>query len=269
MQKLLDRRELIKLGALGVSGLSLAPLRGLPLSGAADGERSLRRRGEPKRVIIVGAGLAGLSAAYELTQAGHEVMVLEARMRPGGRVLTLREPFSDGLHAEAGAVFILDNNDFTMKYVSMFDLPLVPFFGRGRSVYHVRGRMIDRTGEPIEWPVDLTPEEKAIDPDGRPDWEYFARSALEEVGDLEAPDWPPPSVEEYDRMSLAELLRSRGASPGALALMRLGYLDLSGDGIESYSALMILRDRLSRLEEEGRGPSRGAWTAYPTPSPKG
>ena len=36
-------------------------------------------------------------AAYELIQAGHDVTILEAQLRPGGRVLTLREPFSDGL----------------------------------------------------------------------------------------------------------------------------------------------------------------------------
>src|SRR5438093_2873235 len=64
----------------------------------------LQRRGAPKRVVIFGAGLAGLSAAYELTQGGHEVTILEARTRPGGRVFTMREPFSDGLYAEEGAL---------------------------------------------------------------------------------------------------------------------------------------------------------------------
>ncbi len=53
--------------------------------------------GPRKRVIIMGAGLAGLSVAYELDRAGHDVVVLEAQVRPGGRVQTLRSPFSDGL----------------------------------------------------------------------------------------------------------------------------------------------------------------------------
>ena len=56
-----------------------------------------------KKVLVLGAGLAGLSAAWELTEKGHEVTVLEARLRPGGRVSTLREAFSDGLYADCGA----------------------------------------------------------------------------------------------------------------------------------------------------------------------
>jgi len=53
-----------------------------------------RREGRPKRVVIVGAGMAGLVAAWELARAGHEPIVLEARARVGGRVHTLREPFT-------------------------------------------------------------------------------------------------------------------------------------------------------------------------------
>jgi len=44
---------------------------------------------EKEKVVVVGAGLAGLTAAYRLKQAGKEVEVYEARPRPGGRVLTL------------------------------------------------------------------------------------------------------------------------------------------------------------------------------------
>ena len=60
----------------------------------------LARSVAPKRVVVVGAGLAGLCAAYELGALGHDVTVLEAQTRPGGRVQTLRDPFDDGLFAD-------------------------------------------------------------------------------------------------------------------------------------------------------------------------
>ena len=54
----------------------------------------------PKKVLIVGAGMSGLCAGYELSQAGHEVEILETKDLVGGRVKTVREPFTRGLYAE-------------------------------------------------------------------------------------------------------------------------------------------------------------------------
>lgn len=56
----------------------------------------------PKTVIVVGAGMAGLVAAFELAQVGHDVVVLESQTRVGGRVYTLgeKEGFAEGLHCE-------------------------------------------------------------------------------------------------------------------------------------------------------------------------
>src|SRR5918995_7354584 len=100
------RRDFLKQAAVGAAMLSVDSLNAFAL-----GSWGSERRGGPKKVIIIGAGLAGLSAAYELTQAGHDVAVLEARTRPGGRVYTLRDPFPEGLHAEAGATRVPDNHD--------------------------------------------------------------------------------------------------------------------------------------------------------------
>src|SRR6266852_9302386 len=117
-----DRREFLKLGLLAASA-QLA----LPRSWSFT-TQALSHAASPKKVLVVGAGLAGLVAGYELTQAGHDVIILEAQLRPGGRVQTLREPFSDGLYAEAGAARIPDNHDLTLKYVKLFDLPLEPMY---------------------------------------------------------------------------------------------------------------------------------------------
>src|SRR5262245_58209744 len=60
------------------------------------------------RAVVLGAGLAGLSAARELDAAGHEVVVLEARDRVGGRVWS--QELENGAVVEMGAEFILPGN---------------------------------------------------------------------------------------------------------------------------------------------------------------
>jgi monoamine oxidase len=118
-EKMINRRDFLKQGALAAAALSVYPLDALSTV-----QTRLERRGAPKKVIVIGAGLAGLSAAYELTEAGHDVTILEARTRCGGRVYTMREPFSDGMYAEAGAARIPIDHNLTLGYVKRFNLAL-------------------------------------------------------------------------------------------------------------------------------------------------
>src|SRR5687768_14000765 len=108
----INRRTFLKQSALAVAGVSMARV---PFVTVGAG---------PKKIIIIGAGIAGLSAGFELTQLGHQVTILEARARPGGRIQTLREPFADGLYAEAGAARIPDNHDLVLKYVKLLGLQI-------------------------------------------------------------------------------------------------------------------------------------------------
>jgi monoamine oxidase len=117
----ISRRQFLRNSGLALAGLQLARPKVI-------GAGASILRGPAKKVLILGAGMAGLVAAYELTELGHDVTILEARMRPGGRVHTLREPFSDGLYAEAGAARIPDEHDVTLKYVKRFNLPLEPMY---------------------------------------------------------------------------------------------------------------------------------------------
>jgi monoamine oxidase len=117
----IDRRKFLRHLLTG-TGLAASPL-----DRFAFGKWRIAPAQQPRRIIIVGAGLAGLVAAHELTSAGNQVVVLDAQQRPGGRVHTLREPFADGLYAEAGAARIPEEHDLTRGYASEFGLKLVPF----------------------------------------------------------------------------------------------------------------------------------------------
>jgi monoamine oxidase len=76
------------------------------------------------QTIIIGAGLAGLSAAYELLQAGHNIQVFEAQQRLGGRVHTVQ--MESGQYGDLGAEFVDDNHTAVMAYAAQFNLQLDP-----------------------------------------------------------------------------------------------------------------------------------------------
>jgi monoamine oxidase len=125
MANRIPRRSFIKRGAWATAAAVVVPARaGLAWAGAQSG---LGRTSAPRKVIILGGGLAGLSAGYELTRAGHDVKVLEAQERPGGRVLTLRT-FDEGMYGDAGAARIPDDHEWTLRYVKEFNLRLLPFY---------------------------------------------------------------------------------------------------------------------------------------------
>jgi monoamine oxidase len=92
------------------------------------------------RYAVVGAGAAGLSAARELQRAGHEVVVFEARDRPGGRAWT---DYSLGPHGvELGAEFIHGDGVSTWDWVREFDAPTTGEAHRYRMWFHLGGKLL-------------------------------------------------------------------------------------------------------------------------------
>ncbi|MBZ5632220.1 MAG: FAD-dependent oxidoreductase [Acidobacteriia bacterium] len=189
------------------------------------GSFSLRGAGRPpKRILIAGAGLAGLSAAYELVQAGHQVIVLDARGHPGGRVLTLRDSFADGQYAEAGAETFGQTHNFVQHYVQEFHLETMPAWNFGTLT-----SLVFRDGRRSGSGSDLSRK--------------YVQPAVREIGDPLAPGWPSSDLlRQFDRISMSELLESRGASPEEIALLQITYSDSWDNGTAPDSALCLLRD---------------------------
>jgi monoamine oxidase len=93
------------------------------------------------RVLIAGAGLAGLTAARDLEALGAEVVVVEARDRVGGRVHTLRDGFAHAQHAEAGADLIESEQTHVLDLSRELGLKAVRILRHGWGFYGA-----DRTG---------------------------------------------------------------------------------------------------------------------------
>jgi monoamine oxidase len=197
---------------------------------------ALPRASSPKKVVVIGAGLAGLTAAYELQQAGHDVTVLEARSRPGGRVYTLRDKFDDNLYAEAGAMAFNSSYKQLLRYTSQFELPTVEYPAQQNSVVFARGKrlVIQRGVEPV-WPFKLTTEEKSLGRAGL-DEKYLA-PLRKEVGNPLDPLWPDASLAPYDRLTVEQFLLTRGVSQEAVDLLKLS---LYGPDYDKVSALETL-----------------------------
>ncbi|MCY8426723.1 flavin monoamine oxidase family protein [Bacillus vallismortis] len=113
----------------------------------------------PKHIIVVGAGLAGLVSASLLKNAGHRVTILEASGRAGGRVRTLRSPFSDGLYFNVGPMRIPNIHMLTLEYIKKFRLPTNVFINKSpMDIIYTNGiktrlHLFERHPQILRYPV--------------------------------------------------------------------------------------------------------------------
>jgi monoamine oxidase len=175
---------------------SLAATAGILLSDRFASRALAQRKGG--RVVVVGAGFSGLAAAYELTQAGYDVTVVEARNRVGGRVIS----FSDmvpGKNVEGGGELVGSNHPQWIRYAERFKLTLV-----------------EATEEDAEAPIVLAGKRLTSD-ESDALWEEMEKAFATIDADAKAIDplqpWRAANAEALDRRSLASWIERVDASP--------------------------------------------------------
>jgi len=229
----ITRRQFTGL-ALGAA-VALHPLTSLH----AQGRTSLSGR----KILVLGAGVAGLAAALRLKEQGHDVTALEARNRPGGRIHTLREPFADGQYAEAGAGRIPASHALTLAYVKRFNLELEPFRPQtGDEVFLWRNvrQVVPAGRDPdlLGLRVNFTPREREAGFGGLSD--LYLGSVFEDMHGREG-QWPQLGLERYRDITLGDFLRRQGASSDAVAYLSFGFekdslLDFVNDALSHHVA---------------------------------
>lgn len=163
-----------------------------------------------KKVIIVGAGLAGLCCAYELSKLGYKINVLEANSCPGGRVQTLRRQFSDSqLFGEAGPYWISEAHTVVMRYFTelriLHELIEVPVQG-DYLLYNLKGQtMKARLSPNVTWAdslhLDTREKEKGLG------WAMATILSNPDVGNPAAFRWPSTQVvDKYGEMTFEQFL---------------------------------------------------------------
>jgi monoamine oxidase len=148
------RRFLTRVAAAGGASLAYEAMTALGLL-AAPSQTTFNLAGRVSgiRVVILGAGLSGMTAAYELGKAGFDCRVLEARARPGGRVLTIRRgtaseesgpaqtsAFDDGLYFNAGPMRISHHHHTTLAYCRELQVATEVFVPDCESAYLAQSR---------------------------------------------------------------------------------------------------------------------------------
>jgi monoamine oxidase len=183
--------------------------------------------GGPKRTIaIVGGGIAGLTAAWRLMNAGHEVHLYEAARRTGGRMFTKRNFNADGQFVELGAELIDTNH----KHILALAKEL------GVKVQNLRR---GEKGLDFIWLEDRLRTDHDIPAAFRP---LGAKIAVDADSLYDADGGFTPRARELDRVSLAAYLkdRGRGIEPWVIHLLIAAYEPELGASAEKQSCLNLV-----------------------------
>jgi monoamine oxidase len=220
----LTRRGLLGAGAAGATAGALP--------GTAGAARQRRRRRREADVVVVGAGLAGLTAARELRRAGKSVLVLEAARRAGGRIWS--HDLGRGEVSERGGTFVGPTQDHVINLAKAYGVDTFPTYNEGNNVAFIDG---DR----VEWsdtgPTGTAPPDPATLP------ELAAAVAQLDEMSKEVPvdgPWQAANAREYDGQTLETWIRDNSATPRFRNLVPMATRPIFGTEPRDLSLLFVL-----------------------------
>jgi monoamine oxidase len=223
----LTRRGLIGAGALAAAAGAAAP-----------GAQAQKRKTAPRirrrncDVVVIGAGLAGLTAAREVVKAGKSAIVLEARDRPGGRVHSHRLP--NGELSEEGGTFVGPTQNRILKLADEFKIGRFDTYNTGENVYVADG---ERSTYSDTGPTGTAPQDPTILPDLA-----TVVTQLDEMAksvSVDAP-WEAPNAADWDRQTLETWLRENSAAPRFRRLAAAATRPIFGADPLELSLLFVL-----------------------------
>ena len=218
----LTRRGLLGAGAAGAAAGTL------PGSAGAAARRRTRRAD----VVVVGAGLAGLTAARELVRKGKSVLVLEANNRVGGRVWN--HDLGGGEGTERGGAYVGPTQNHILGLAKELGIGTIPGVIEGQNVAYIEG---DR----VEWsdtgPTGTAPPDPAILPELATTVTMLNEMSLEVPVDE---PWEAASAREWDGQTLETWIKDNSATERYRKLVPVATRPIFGTEPRDLSLLFVL-----------------------------
>lgn len=214
------RRQFLRQAGAGLGGLALAACGALP--------KQTVPIANDREVVIVGAGVAGLTAAWRLRQAGVRVRIHEANSRVGGRVYSLRDHFPDGQVVELGGELIDTSHVRIQALCREFGLALDDLLAEGKGLTPETWYFNGQARSEHDLVEALTPLAQALQRDQ-------ARLPDDDV------TWRTPhDLHDLDRLTLSQWLDKAGLDGWLRSLIDVAYTTEMGAEPALQSALNLI-----------------------------